>query len=71
MIYFMFLNFLGGINVHLVLCHHHHHHHLTMNLRVFMCQNEMVEKFRNKCKKKRDKLITNNEFEMIDFKSCI
>lgn len=31
----------------------------------------MVEKFRNKCKKKRDKLIINNEFEMIDFKSCI
>lgn len=40
--------FFLGINV---LCHHHHHHHLTMNLRVFMCQNEMSEKFRNKCKK--------------------
>lgn len=33
-----------------------------------MCQNEMVEEFKNKFTKP-DKLITNNEFEMIDFKS--
>lgn len=31
----------------------------------------MVEKFRNKCKKKFDKLIIKNEFEMRDFKLCI
>lgn len=48
-----------------------HHHHSIKNLRNFMCQNEMVEEFKNELKKKSltSLLITNNEFEMIDFKS--